>query len=108
MEIIDWTVIPLVNNNEGIKKKFELHLGDQFAFIDYIINKNGIIFLTHTEVPQNLEGKGMGSAIVSKALDYIRQEGLKMAPLCPFVAKYLKDHPGTADDLMAPGFSIGT
>ena len=50
----------------------------------------------------------MGSAIVSKALDYIRQEGLKMAPLCPFVAKYLKDHPGTADDLMAPGFSIGT
>ena len=103
----DWADKPLINNNEGPKKRFELHLGDQFAFIDYIINKKGVIFLTHTEVPESLEGRGMGSAIVSKALDYIRKEGMLMVPLCPFVAAYLKDHPGVADDLLAPGFSVG-
>ena len=107
MDTIEWASKPLVNNNEGLKKRFELHLGDQFAFVDYIINKNGVIFLTHTEVPENLEGNGMGSAIVSKVLDYMRKEGMLMAPLCPFVAAYLKEHPGVADDLLAPGFSIG-
>ena len=106
MEAIDWADKPLINNKEGLKKRFELHLGNQFAFIDYILNKNGVIFLTHTEVPENLEGRGMGSAIVSKTLEYIRAENLKMAPLCPFVAAYLKDHPGIANDLLAPGFSI--
>ena len=106
MDKIDWTSKSLINNQEGLKKRFELHLGEQFAFIDYIKNKNGVIFLTHTEVPESLEGRGMGSAIVSKALDYIRGENLKMAPLCPFVAAYLKEHPGIADDLLAPGYSI--
>ena len=107
MDTVDWASKPLINNSEGLKKRFELHLGEQFAFIDYILNKNGVIFLTHTEVPVGMEGKGVGSAIVSKALDYVRKENLKMAPLCPFVAAYLKDHPGIADDLLAPGFSIG-
>ena len=106
MESIDWANKPLINNNEGQKKRFELHLGDQIAFIDYILNKNGNIFLTHTEVPVGLEGNGMGSAIVSKALEYIRKEGLKLAPLCPFVAAYIKEHPESAENLLAPGFSI--
>ena len=106
METIDWDKIELVNNDTLQKKRFELHLGDQFAFIDYILNKSGVIYLTHTEVPESLEGRGMGSAIISKALDYIRAEGLKMAPLCPFVAAYLKNHPGAADDILAPGFNI--
>ena len=106
MKTIDWDKIELINNYTLQKKRFELHLGDKFAFIDYILNKSGVIYLTHTEVPKGLEGNGMGSAIVSKALDYIRAEQLKMAPLCPFVAAYLKDHPGTADDILAPGFNI--
>ena len=106
METVNWDKVALVNNDQIQKKRFELHYGEQFAFIDYILNKSGTIYLTHTEVPVGLEGKGMGSAIVSKALDYIRQQGLKMAPLCPFVAAYLKEHPGKADDILAPGFHI--
>ena len=107
METIDWASKPLINKNEGQKKRFELHLGDQFAFIDYILNRNGTIFLTHTEVPVGMEGNGMGSAIVSKALEYVRNENLKMAPLCPFVAAYIKEHPGVAQNILAPGYSIG-
>ena len=76
------------------------------AIVEYILPNSQIIYLTHTEVPRELEGKGVASAIVSKVLNYIRENGLKMAPLCPFVAAYLKRHPGAADDIMAPGFSI--
>ena len=50
-------------------------------------------FLTHTEVPKSMEGKGLGSAIVKLALEDIEQKGLTLVPLCPFVALYLKRHP---------------
>ena len=99
--------LELVNNEQGPRKRFEIHVGDQVAFIDYIINKKGVIYLTHTEVPIGMEGKGVGSAIVSKALEFIREQELKMAPLCPFVAAYLKRHPEKGRDLLAPGFFIG-
>ncbi len=102
----DWQQLPLINSDKGVKKRFELGEGKKVAFIDYIINKQGIIYLTHTEVPRALEGNGLGSIIVAKTLHYVRESGLKMAPLCPFVAAYLKRHPEKADGILAPGFSI--
>ncbi|MGB5205109.1 GNAT family N-acetyltransferase [Eudoraea sp.] len=102
-----WEKLPLINNDLGQKKRFELLIEGETAFIEYIQAKNNIIYLTHTEVPRSLEGNGIGAIIVSKTLEHIRENGFKMAPLCPFVAAYLKRNPGKADGLLAPGFSIG-
>ncbi|UCD60533.1 MAG: N-acetyltransferase [Flavobacteriaceae bacterium] len=103
----EWEKLPLINNDSGQKKKFELHIEDEIAFIEYIQNRNNIIYLTHTEVPRSLKGNGLGAIIVSKTLEYIKENGYKIAPLCPFIAAYLKRNPGKADNLLAPGFSIG-
>ena len=87
-------------------KRFELHLEEgQMAKIEYILNNQGTMFLTHTEVPQALEGKGIGSKIISEALQYIEENNYKLAPLCPFVAAYLKRHKDWAK-LLAPGFNV--
>tara|TARA_R110002167_G_scaffold65757_12_gene186037 strand:- start:329 stop:652 length:324 start_codon:yes stop_codon:yes gene_type:complete len=99
--------LELINNDAGSQKRFELHVNGHIAFMDYIISKQGIIYLTHTEVPKSLEGQGVGSTLVSKVLEYVRTAGLKMAPLCPFLAAYLKRHPGKADGLLALGYSVG-
>jgi len=80
----------LVLNEE--KKRFELEFEGKIAFIEYILTNENIMFLTHTEVPIALEGKGVGSAIVSKTLEYIKEKGYTLAPLCPFVGIYLKRH----------------
>lgn len=93
----------LVNNQE--KKRFELEVEGKVAFIEYILNNENIMFLTHTEVPIGLEGKGVGSAIVSKVLDYIKEKGYTLAPLCPFVAAYLKRHP-ERKEILAKGFNV--
>jgi len=53
--------------------------------------------LLHTEVDESLEGRGLGSALVSRALDDIRSRGLTVAPLCPFVGDYIRRHPEYAD-----------
>jgi len=102
-----WEKLPLTNNDSGPKKRFELYVEDETAFIEYIQAKNNIIYLTHTEVPRSLEGNGLGAIIVSKTLEFIKENGFKMAPLCPFVAAYLKRNPNKADGLLAPGFSVG-
>ena len=106
MERVHWEQLPLKIYGEGPKKRFQLGEGDQTPFIEFIQNNQNIIFLTHTEVPPSLEGNGLGSLIVSRTLEHIRNEGYKMAPLCPFVAAYLSKHPEDATGILAPGYNI--
>ena len=76
--------------------RIELEVEGSTAFIQYkLLDKT--LFLIHTEVPPELEGKGVGSAIVTKALQYARDSGFKVVPLCVFVQSYLKRHPEWKD-----------
>ncbi len=102
----NYTEIPLTNNTSGTKNRFEIHVNGHTAFMEYLISNQQIIYLTHTEVPRQLEGQGVGSALASKVLAHLRREALRMAPLCPFLAAYLKRHPEEAEGLLAPGYSI--
>jgi hypothetical protein len=99
--------LQLINNDAGEKKRFELVVDGHTAYMEYMLSKQHIIYLTHTEVPVQLEGRGIGSAMASKVLDHIGESGLKLAPLCPFLAAYLKRHPERAKELLAPGYSVG-
>jgi predicted GNAT family acetyltransferase len=85
-------------NYEDIKLKvnetanrFELALDEGTAFIEYKLSDQKL-FLIHTEVPQELEGKGVGGAIVLKALQYAKENGYEIVPLCPFVQSWLERH----------------
>jgi predicted GNAT family acetyltransferase len=49
------------------------------------------VFL-HTEISDELEGRGLGTQLVEGALDDVRAQGLKVIPLCPFVSEYLRGH----------------
>lgn len=81
----------LIDNKE--KKRYEFQIDKHIAVIEYIKSVKGEIFLTHTEVPRALEGKGIGSNLVLKALQDIEKQELRLTPLCPFVALYIKRHP---------------
>ena len=95
---------PFTDNTE--KKQYELHVGDLTPKIEYIKHKNGEIYLTHTEVPSALEGKGIGSQLVEQALKDIERQGLRLVPLCPFVAGYIQKHPDWKRIVMQ-GINIG-
>lgn len=62
----------------------------------------GTVTFTHTEVPEALEGRGIGAQLVRGALDDARARGEKVVPLCPFVAAYITRHP-EYQDLLAKG-----
>ena len=69
--------------------QYEFRIGDLIPRIEYIKT----IYLTHTEVPSALEGKGVGSSLVRLALEDIERQQLRLVPLCPFVAGYVQKHP---------------
>ena len=73
------------------RHRFELEAEGETAFAAYT-RADGVITFTHTVVPPALEGRGIGSRLVRGALDLVRQQGLKVVPLCPFVKAYIERH----------------
>ena len=53
----------------------------------------GWMTLWHTEVPPPLRGKGIAATLAQTALEYARDENLKVDVICPSVAGYLQKHP---------------
>ncbi|AGC75617.1 hypothetical protein LX97_00309 [Nonlabens dokdonensis] len=80
-----------LKENES-QKKYYFEIEEHVAFIEYI-KAQGNIYLTHTEVPKELEGRGIASNLVLKVLEEIDQNEWRLIPLCPFVATYIKRHP---------------
>lgn len=80
----------IIDNQE--RKQYELKVDSFTSRIEYIIAKDKI-YLTHTEVPRELEGKGIGSSLVKLVLEDIDKRNLTLIPMCPFVAMYIKRHP---------------
>ena len=80
--------------------RLELEVEANVAFIEFKFSQ-GKLFLIHTEVPHELEGKGVASAIVQKALQYAKDNNYKIVPFCPFVQSFLKKHTEW-NDIVAP------
>ena len=77
--------------------RFELSLGDNlFAAIYYRID-DGRLALIHTEVPAQLSGQGIGSQLAAGVLELLRATGRKAILKCPFLARFLANHPEYAD-----------
>ncbi len=76
--------------------RFEMTSGDSTAFVEYRRAGDRIV-LAHTEVPEALSGRGVGSKLVRGTLDAVRAEGLKVVPRCEFVAAYIGRHPEYRD-----------
>jgi len=82
--------LKVIDNKE--KERFEIDLDGKTALIDYS-EQNGVVAMTHTEVPPEFEGKGIGSKLVKGALEIVKNDGKRVRPLCTFVAAYIKRHP---------------
>ena len=78
------------------QSRFEILIGEYVAELDYRL-KGDVITFTHTGVPRELEGNGIGSLIVRAGLDYAREQGYKVVPLCSFVDSYMSRKPEYAD-----------
>ncbi|GAA2096867.1 MULTISPECIES: GNAT family N-acetyltransferase [Brevibacterium] len=52
----------------------------------------------HTEVAPEYGGRGLATQLVSRALATTIGEGMRIVPVCPLVAKYVRTHEELAAD----------
>ena len=86
-----------VINNEP-EQRYEALIDGDLALAAYQLQGGTIIF-THTEVPERMEGRGVGSALAKAALDDARNRKLTIVPLCPFISSYIQRHPEYLDSV---------
>jgi predicted GNAT family acetyltransferase len=81
-------------NAAGNRYEFDVEGGEALAFYRLA---DGVMTITHTEVPAHLRGRGLGSQMMHAVLQDVRRQGLKVVPRCPFVADYIRRNPAFAD-----------
>ena len=82
--------------HEPDNNRFAVHVDGETSVLDYHLSADKVVF-THTGVPTALGGRGIGSRLVKAGLDWAREQGLRVRPLCPFVSSYIQRHPEYAD-----------
>ncbi len=78
--------------NNAAQNRFELDV-DGHQAVAYYRMSPGVITFIHTEVPQELSGRGIGTKLIRGALEMVRAQGLKVVPQCPFVSAFMGKHP---------------
>ena len=97
---------PTVTDNP-VAERFEAHSDGRLAgFAEYRLTDALIVF-THTEVDPAFEGQGVGGTLVRGALDHVRDLGLRVLPICPFVQGWMAKHRDYADlDYRRPASNV--
>jgi uncharacterized protein len=84
------------------RSRYELHDdGHLVGFTEYH-ERDGVYVFPHTVITQPKRGAGYGATLVRGALDDARRRGWRIVPECPFVARFVAEHPEYAG-LVAPG-----
>ena len=79
-----------VRHNSG-EHRFEAMVDGGLSVADYT-RRDGEMVMTHTYTPPELRGRGIAEKLVRAALDYARQEKLKVVPACSYVDSFIQRH----------------
>ncbi len=83
--------------HESERHRFVVHLPEGEGELVYRRIAPRTLDLVHTGVDPALRRRGIGDALVRAALEYARQQKLRIIPTCPFVERWLEKHPQQRD-----------
>jgi predicted GNAT family acetyltransferase len=88
--------LTVVHNPE--RSRYELRNdGHLVGFTEYRERDDGVLVFPHTVITEPKRGAGYGSTLVQGALDDVRAKGRTIIAECPFVKRFLDEHPEYAD-----------
>ena len=89
------------NRKIGNKEEFYIEQdGETLAEMIYNMPSPDKMIIEHTEVSEELKGLQVGYQLVKTAVEYAREHGMKIIPLCPFANSVFKRKPEFADVLI--------
>jgi hypothetical protein len=80
------------------EERFELTEDGHLAELVYHVH-NDRLTLIHTEVPDELGGRGLGGVLVQAALARAARDKLTIVPNCPFARSWLEKHRDAIGDV---------
>lgn len=90
------TVNQIIDHEEF--HRFEMPVDGQLVYLRYM-RHSGYIDLVHTQVPEGMQGKGIGTTLIRGVLDLLRASGDKVKATCPSVKRFIEQNPEYADML---------
>ncbi len=85
-------VADLEVKHNATARRFEAVVDNLLARCDYRMHGNTMM-LVHTEVPPQLEGRGVASKLVRAAFDHAKSSGMDVLPVCSYVSAWARRHP---------------
>jgi predicted GNAT family acetyltransferase len=82
---------PEIRHNAS-SQRFESKVDGLLCRCNYRLHGNTLM-LVHTEVPPQLEGRGLASALVRAAFEHARENGMDVLPVCSYVRTWVQRHP---------------
>ncbi|MFE1442601.1 GNAT family N-acetyltransferase [Streptomyces sp. NPDC058739] len=83
------------------RHRYEIHVDGVRAGLTAYRDRDGRRVFFHTEVDDAFAGQGLAGRLVEEALTDVRSRGMRIVPVCPYVAKFLKKH-HEFDDITDP------
>src|SRR3712207_2563694 len=87
--------LEVVRNDE--RSRYEGHLDGELTTVIDFRRDGDVLTVTHTGTEPRWRGRGLAGETTRLALEDVRQQGLRVQPVCPFTADYLDTHPEVAD-----------
>ncbi len=80
------------------RSRYELHDDEHLlGFTEYHERDDGALVFPHTVISTPKRGAGYGATLVQAALDDVRTKGRTIVAECPFVERFVEEHPDYAD-----------
>ena len=89
---------PAITKETGpTKGRYVLHEGGEEAELTWSVVSPTKIIADHTGVPDAYSGRGIAGQLARALVREARAAGVKIVPLCPYVAAWFRKHPDEAD-----------
>ncbi len=86
-------------HHDPAARRFSTEVEGHIGTVDYEL-RDGVMIVTHTRVPEAIEGRGIAAELTRVAFDAARANGWKVIPQCPYTAAYMRRH-REYEDLLA-------
>jgi uncharacterized protein len=75
------------------QQQYEIRADGELAgFVQYHL-RDGVIAFLHTETDPRFRGHGVAGRLIQSSLEAARDRHLAVLPYCPFVRRWIADHP---------------
>ena len=81
-------------------RRYTLSIDGVEAQLDYERRSDGALHITHTLVPEVLGGRGLGKALVTRAVEDALAKGLPIASSCWFATDLIARNPNWKTSLV--------